>query len=130
LYTYQTKQATKERNGMITQPKLLTEDNKELMNMKVFIMATRQWMKKNIRTRFWVELKDIYFDYGQNWMYTAFITTDFADEHENSWQSFCPRDWELIVNTDSVEKLTAMAEYYMQSLYDEHTGKSLYPVFE
>ena len=117
---------------MITQPKLLTEDNKELMNMKVFVMATQAWAKKNARLRFWVELKDIYFDFGQNWMYTAFITTDLADEHENSWQSFCPRDWELIVNTDSVEKLTKMAEYYMQSLYDSesHTGKHLYPVFE
>lgn len=115
---------------MITQPKLLNEYNKELMNMKVFVMATQQWAKKNARLRFWVELKDIYFDYGQNWMYTAFITTDLADEYDHSWQSFCPRDWELIVNTDSVEKLVAMAEYYMEELYKDEISISLYKVFE
>ena len=99
--------------------------------MKVFIMATREWIsKKREIPRFFVEIRDMYFDYGQDWMYTGFLTTNLEDS--NSWQSFCPRDWELIVNTDSVEKLTAMAEYYMQSLYDgeSYTGKELYPVFE
>ena len=72
--------------------------------------------------------ENIYFDYGQNWMYTGIIYKDSKTEY----QAFCPRDWELILNTDSIEKLNEMATYYaeMQIKGEWNYKKSLYEIFE
>ena len=73
-------------------------------------------------------VEDIYFDYGQGWMYSGIIYRDRND----SYQAFCPRDWELILNTDSVEKLYEMATYYADLMLkgEWNYKKSLYEVFE
>ena len=60
-----------------------------------------------------IRIKDIYFDHGQNWMYTAPVTYEFAKG--DSWQSVCPRDYEIIINCDSVADILRYADYYVTS---------------
>ena len=73
-------------------------------------------------------VEDIYFDCGQNWLYSGII---YIDAH-SEYQEFCPRDWELILNTDSIEKLNEMATYYaeMHIKGEWNYKKSLYEIFE
>ena len=49
-------------------------------------------------------VKNIYFDVGQNWMYSAII----ANSRDGaSWQAVCPRDYERILYADDVAKTCA-----------------------
>lgn len=77
---------------------------------------------------FFVGVGVTYFDFGQDWKYTALITKN--EETDDSWQSVCPRDHKLITNCDSVSKLKAMAEYYIDHLDNGEISISLYKVFE
>ena len=43
------------------------------------------------------KLDDIYFDYGQDWMYTAPVT--YCKDGE-SFQSLCPRDYKKVVQNE------------------------------
>lgn len=77
----------------------------------------------------YMEVHDTYFDYGQNWKYTTLLTEDFIEE--SRWQSFCPRDYELILNTDSIAKLKIMAIYYVEKYKEERNAIiDLYEIFE
>lgn len=71
-------------------------------------VANRQFLE--MRRGFYIDIKDIYFDYGQNWMYTALITERFSDD--STWQSLCPRDYENVVASDSFSEIEAWAIYY------------------
>lgn len=99
------------------------------MAMKVFVDTCEQYCYENKNFRYDVRIKDMYFDYGQDWKYTGFLTTDLDDATERSWQSFCPRDWELIVTTNDINKLIDMAWYYMEHLIEEDFD-NLYEKFE
>ena len=110
----------------ITQPKLL--DNYPCNNMALTVFATAciAWNEKHHDYNHMVTIKDVYFDVGQEWMYTALITTDTRNgEH---WQSLCPRDWVLVVNCMDIEKIIEMANYYMETM-GKHEVK-LYLKFE
>lgn len=49
-------------------------------------------------------VRDVYFDYGQNWIWTTIIA-----ENENgfcqSWQAVSPREWAQIVMADTTVEL-------------------------
>lgn len=66
----------------------------------------------------WVTLEEIYFDFGQNWMYTAPITYDRRKDKESSWQSLCPRDYEIITDCDSIGDMNRYADYYVNAVID------------
>lgn len=112
----------------ITQPKLLDENDCpcNYMALQVFMIACAEWDTKHHDYSHTVTIKDIYFDVGQQWMYTALITTDTRTGE--SWQSLCPRDWELVVNCMDIEKIIEMANYYMETI-GKHEVR-LYPKFE
>ena len=59
-----------------------------------------------------ISIKEMYFDMGQDWMYTGLIFEDFKGN--SSYQAFCPRDYELIVSCDSISKIMQMATYYAE----------------
>lgn len=99
-----------------------------IMAMKVFVETCNEWCFENKNFRYEVAIKDMYFDYGQNWMYTGFLTTD--TEENDSWQSLCPRDWELVVTTNDIDKLIDMAWYYMDKVASGKICVSLYEKFE
>lgn len=95
----------------------------ERARLEVFCMFVN-----SIVSDFKLITQDIYFDFGQNWMFTNIIYKDSDTEY----QAFCPRDWELILNTDSFEKLDEMATYYaeMKMKNEWNYKKSLYEIFE
>jgi hypothetical protein len=69
----------------------------------------------------------MYFDFGQDWKYTGFLTTR---EDGAEWQSLCPRDWELVVTETDINKIIAMAWFYMDNLQKPYSErKSLYERF-
>jgi hypothetical protein len=102
-----------------------------LMAMRVFREACSQWCVENKNFRYDVTIKTIYFDMGQDWKYTAFITEDEDEESEilSSWQSLCPRDWSLVVECTDIPKIIDMAWCYMDSLVSGKDIK-LYEKFE
>ena len=68
-----------------------------------------------------IEVADIYFDYGQNWMYTSPVTYDYREGHlKTSWQTFCPRDYEIIIACDSVADMQRYADYYVEAMIDDN----------
>lgn len=110
---------------IIEEPKLLDDYPCNYMALQVFMIACAEWNSKHNNYDYSVTIRDLYFDVGQQWMYTGLITTDHkTDEH---WQSLCPRDWKLIVNCMDIEKIIEMANYYMETIEE---NKTLYSKFE
>ena len=103
-----------------------------LMAMRVFREACAQWCIENKNFRYDVTIRTIYFDMGQDWKYTAFITEDEEEESEilSSWQSLNPRDWSLVVECMDIPKIIDMAWYYMDNLASGKKEIKLYEKFE
>ena len=105
-------------------------------NIRVYEKNERQYkvlkmfaeMVNDNLTDGYLTVENIYFDMGQNWKYTALVTYK-EDGVFGSWQSFCPRDYELILYTDSIAILEKMAKYYAEELKKEKTSVYLYKVF-
>ena len=98
------------------------------MALKIFLESTLQWMSENKCFRYDLEIKNVYFDAGQNWMWTTIVVTD--EDTDSSWQAFYPRDWELIVEESDINKIIAMAWFYMDNIskpYGER--KNIYEKF-
>ena len=79
--------------------------------------------------RYTVTVETTYFDFGQNWKYTALITYDNKDINRH-WQSVCPRDYELIISTDSITKMRDMAKYYVNGIIEGNICVNLFEKFE
>lgn len=54
------------------------------------------------------EVKDTYFDYGQNWKWTTIIKEDFKTDR--TCQILSPKELKEIITTDSIERLYEIAE--------------------
>ena len=66
-----------------------------------------------------ISIEDIYFDYGQNWWYTSPITYDHTKGGVcSSWQTLCPRDYEVIIRCESLEDMVRYADYYVGAQID------------
>ena len=105
---------------------------KRLMLFKLFI---DEWKMEHKAFKYDVVIKDMYLDFGANIMWTAPLTIDTTrDENDvcREWQSFYPRDWELIVNCDSIQKLHDMAYYYIEKLNNGEWSwrTTLFDIFE
>lgn len=116
-------------------PKVLNsiEHFNNLMAMRVFVEACKQWCFENKNYRYDVTIETTYFDYGQNWKYTAFITYDYDEDDENKideWQSLCPRDWSLVVEETDISRIIDMAWFYMDNLQKPYENrKNIYEKF-
>ena len=101
---------------MITEPQelKLTENFVEITAMKVFEMATMEWMYENKNSRYDISIKKVYFDIDQNWMWTTFIVTDTDTDEE--WQAMNPKEWLEVVNETDIGKLTDLAWKFMDKL--------------
>lgn len=77
--------------------RIYAPDSHEQMKLKLACYELEQLTTKG--TRYTVE--DIYFDLGQNWMYSAIVahSTDGT-----SWQALCPRDYENVLLSTDVRK--------------------------
>ena len=106
---------------------------KELMALRTFVNACMRWCSENKNYSHTVGIEEIWYDVGAGMRYTALVTHKMPSITENvidSWQSFCPRDWLLIVNCDSIAKLIDMAWTYMDEIHKGKICVDLYKKFE
>ena len=101
---------------MITEPQVIkgTENFMERIAMRVFEEATMEWMVENKNFRYDISIKKVYFDMGQNWMWTTFIVTDTDTDEE--WQAMNPKEWLEVVNETDIGKITDLAWKFMDKL--------------
>ena len=101
---------------MITEPQEIkaTENFIENTAMRVFVMATMEWMRENKNFRYDISIKKVFFDIDQNWMWTTFIVTDTDTDEE--WQAMDPKEWLEVVNETDIGKLTDLAWKFMDKL--------------
>ena len=101
---------------MITEPQVIkaTENFIEKMAMRVFEEATMEWMSENKNFRYDISIKKVYFDIGQDWMWTTFIVTDTDTDEE--WQAMNPNEWLEVVNETDIGKITDLAWKFMDKL--------------
>lgn len=101
---------------MITEPQELKiiENFMEITAMKVFEMATMEWMSENKNFRYDISIKKVFFDIDQNWMWTTFIVTD--EDTDEKWQAMTPKEWLEVVNETDIGKLTDLAWKFMDKL--------------
>lgn len=77
-----------------------------------------------VGTTYRVGLNDIYFDYGAQWRYTGVITYDDSYDRDDvlySHQTLCPRDYEILVTSDSFNDILNMAAMYANHLINGST---------
>lgn len=101
---------------MIKEPQELkiTENFMEITAMRVFEMATMEWMSENKNFRYDISIKKVFFDIDQNWMWTTFIVTD--EDTDEKWQAMNPKEWLEVVNETDIGKLTDLAWKFMDKL--------------
>ncbi len=107
----------------------------EFIRLQTFADIVNDLLEKNGNYDDYVKIETTYFDCGQDWKYSAIIMHEYDNsifKSMNSYQLFCPRDWELIINTDSISKLKEMAEYYvnLKETKEWNYKRSLYEKFE
>lgn len=86
----------------MTQPKTLTYEEQGYKNLVSAASMLEAFSKHGYR----YTVEDIYFDFGLNWMYTAIVTHDRTKTGMlSSWQTLDPKQWEQIVEAESVEDL-------------------------
>jgi hypothetical protein len=101
---------------MIKQPTTLTHrDNfMEMMRIRLFRNFTEQWATENNNFKFSLEIENIYYDFGADWMYTALVT--YRESDNTSWQTLNGREWVELVNDDSMESIKKKAYDYMERI--------------
>lgn len=79
--------------------KVYDERSEEMKTLKLACYELEQISARNgYGTRYTVETT--YFDYGQNWKYSAIIANK---DNGNSWQALCPRDYERVLTADDIK---------------------------
>ena len=101
---------------MITEPQVIkaTENFMEITAMRVFVMATMEWMVENKNFKYDVSIERVCFDIDQNWIWTTFIVTDTDTDEE--WQAMNPKEWLEVVNETDIGKITDLAWKFMDKL--------------
>ena len=101
---------------MITEPQEIkaTENFMEITAMRVFVMATMEWMSENKNFKYDISIKKVFFDIDQDWMWTTFIVTD--EDTDESWQAMNLKEWLEVVNETDIGKLTDLAWKFMDRL--------------
>lgn len=96
--------------------KVYSKDSMEYRKLKLFAdMCNGKFREKEIRC--YVTIETTYFDFGQDWKYTALITTEMFG---SSWQSLCPRDYENILLCDSISEMDRYAEKYVNEAWNDY----------
>lgn len=69
-------------------------------------------MEEKANGQYHMFMKDVYFDFSQDWKYTTLIVSNGF----NHWQAFCPRDYKNIIASDSFSKVREWAIDYVKAL--------------
>lgn len=93
----------------MTSIKLYRENEIEYARLETFkYMANKRLMG----TKYQLFIETTYADYSSGWMYTALIT----DRDGDTWQSLSFKDYETVVNCDSITEMEKMANKYADGL--------------
>ena len=91
----------------MTTERTYSRNDREWKNLNAVAKMLESVSKNGYR----YEVEDCYFDFGQNWMYTTVICHNpNATGLLSSWQVGCPRDWENIVEAETIEDLAKVVE--------------------
>ena len=91
----------------MTTARTYSRNDREWKNLN----AVAKMLEAQSKNGYRYEVEDCYFDYGQDWMFTTII----CHGRNASWQVGCPRDWSRIVEAESLEELTEVANTMRQS---------------
>ena len=87
----------------------------EFTRLELFAKLANESLKD-----YFIRIENIYFDFGQDWLYTAPVTVkkyiSGTPSITDSWQTLCPRDYEAIINCDSIATITEYATKYADVL--------------
>lgn len=92
---------------MITQPCKLDIRSDEYFQLKVAKQVLEELTENMI-----FRIKDIYFDYGQNWMWTTIVAYDKL-KNDSCFQVLCPRDWKEIINYANRARIKAICKAFI-----------------
>lgn len=84
----------------------------EYQKLQIFANIVNNFLDN---TPFNVTVENTYFDFGQDWKYTTLITHNHI-KHNDTWQSVCPRDYEIIIDCDSISHMYNMAKFYAEEV--------------
>lgn len=88
----------------------------EYRKMRVFCDIVNSLVAEKRRKYFYLELKNTYVDFGQDWKYTCPIT---EDANERTWQSLSFRDYKALLDCDSFSRIEEFAKMYVEHLLDD-----------
>lgn len=69
----------------------------------------------NRENRFYT-VENVYFDFGQNWMWTTIVceysnNLKYGENFSNSYQILCPNDYSKILEAESTRELDNIADF-------------------
>lgn len=76
---------------MYKSPTVLPKDSNEYFQLKVACQIAEE-----LTEHMQFKVQDVYFDFGQDWMWTTIIAYNLKDG--SSFQMLSPREWEEIIN--------------------------------
>lgn len=86
----------------MTQPRQYTSYDQEYKNLKAAAAMLEAFSPNGYR----YVVEDCYFDFGQNWMQTTIICHNPEEFGMlSSWQVVNPRQWEKVVEAQSLEEI-------------------------
>lgn len=67
------------------------------------LQAAASLLQAYNKNGFTYEVKDVYFDFGQDWMWTTIVCYG----NDSSWQALSPREWTEITCAATMEQLVS-----------------------
>lgn len=68
-----------------------------------------------------LNMRELLFDAGQDWSYTAVTRINLMERKDSclyECHALCPRDYEFLVNCDSFDKISILADRFIEHLND------------
>lgn len=88
-------------------PKVLEERAVEHKRLE----AVAKLLEATSVNEYWYDVKETYFDYGQNWIWTTIIAVNPNETGVlRSWQAITPKEWEEIINAESAVELALIVD--------------------
>lgn len=120
---------------MANKIRIYNKNEIEMFRLQTFAKMVNDLMEVKGNYDDFVKVRTVYYDLGQNWQYSALIMHEVVEafgKTVSEYQLFCPRDYELIISTDSIKKLWRMADYYVNLKETKQWSyrNSLYSKFE
>ena len=93
-------------------PRVITRGTKEYKNLNAVAKMLEALSPNDVE----YEVEEVYFDLGQNWIWTTIIAYDFKQSFGGSYQAINPRQWGSILTAESERDL-------MDAVYNIRNGK-------